>query len=163
MFEIDNEKEKRYKKAFSFNEGGQYEKYILEIQKLANEGHHDAQMSLGLAYYQGKEPLKKDLHLSLQWHKKALAGGNPVNFFWLAILYDPEFDIDQRGLSFKDKKKSNHFYFKALKGYEKKAENGDVTAMYSVAEMYAGGVTKDTDKSKYWINLWRKNQKVTGL
>jgi hypothetical protein len=156
----NQEQEEKFKQALEYAKNQQYEEYLAIIQKLAKEGHHGAEMHMGIAYSSGHNPLKLDYQESFKWHFKALEGKNPDNFYWLGLLYDPDsvqFNADAFLLSIQNKEISQDYYAKAFDGFKQRAETGDVIAMYRLGELFSRGegTNHDLEKAKYWFDQWR--------
>jgi len=157
-----NDLDEKYKQAFVYAEVGQNEKAAKEFKKLAEKGHFGAQMTLGHAYSSGVKPFKKNYSKAFYWHKKALAGKEPENYYLLAmlydpVLYDPNVD-DEEILLYKNQKLSELYYKKAIEAFENKAKSGDREAMYRLAEICSAGSTYMLGMSRYWIGKWKNTK-----
>jgi TPR repeat protein len=150
---LRSEQDEKFKTALEYNKNFQYEKYIEIIKKLADEGHHPSEMHLGIAYASGFESIEKDYRQSLKWHLKAIKGNDPVNFYWLYMLYEPNcilVESDDFVFSIKNTVIAQDYYIKAINGFKKQADAGDVIAMYRLGE-----ISQSKAESKYWLDKWR--------
>jgi TPR repeat protein len=146
-----------YQKALECARNRNFSEYLELIMILAEKGHASAQMCLGSSYLYGIDGLlESDFNASLKWHLKALHAKEPENFYFLSILYDPKVHKNLN-IPFKNQFQSDMYLLLAIKGFEEKAESGDLDAMYKLAEVLSSqGVGYDKEKSTYWMNKWKK-------
>ena len=120
-------------------DNGNYETALKVWKPLANNGHVQAQVNLGIMYDYGRG-VTEDKLAAAQWYRAAAQQGNMSAQYNLGQMY-----AQGRGLS-KDKKS-------ALKWYTKAAEQGLVIAQYNLGIMYdkGTGTSKDKHESLNWF------------
>jgi TPR repeat protein len=122
-----------------------------QAQKLYREGKVEEAAELGLPKAQGlmahrcwhgTHGVAKDLRKSLEWAKKAAAGGDKQGQFRLGYAY-----CNSEGGLEKD-------YAMALKWFEKAAEQGGAGSMFNIGALYYNGghgVTKNLATAVSWF------------
>ena len=113
-----------------------------KVEEAAELGLPEAQGEMAQRCYWGCHGVAKDLDKSVEWAKKAAAGGDKLGQFRLGWAYDE----GEGGLE-KD-------YAMALKWFEKAAEQGCATSMNNIGALYGDGghgVTKNLVTAASWF------------
>ena len=97
-----------------------------KIKKLAEQGHANAQIKLGVMYYNG-EGVKKEYTEAARWFTKAAEQGDAEAQNRLGLMY-------YKGLGVKKD------YAEAVRWYTKAAEQGHAYAQYYLGVMYYYGI-----------------------
>jgi TPR repeat protein len=115
-----------------------YQKAFVLYSLLAEQGHTDAQFSLGRMYDHG-EGVSHDTGQAVQWYRKAAEQGNAKAQFNLGVMY-----ANGEGVN-KDKVKTFQWYRKA-------AEQGYTNAQFNLGWMYekGDGVSQAKEQAIYW-------------
>ena len=104
-------------------QAGQYEEAVDLFQKAADLGHSEAQLMLGMCYFNG-DGIKRDYDEAVKWFRKAADQGNALAQYNLGVCY-----INGIGV--------NKDPAEAVKWYRKAAEQG-----YEPAEKALGKMKK---------------------
>lgn len=64
------------------------------LRKAAEQGLRDAQMSLGMVYFNGWAPLRRDFKEAAKWYYLAAMQGEPNSPSLLAMMYDTGFGLE---------------------------------------------------------------------
>jgi len=125
-------------KGYKFEKDKNYVEAAKWYKKAAEQGHADAQLSLGDAYSNGKG-VPEDKEEAVKWYRKAADQGHEFAQFFLGSAYD-----DGEGVPV-DKKE-------AAKWYKKSAIQGFSVAQYCLGcAYYAGeGVPVDKEEGAKW-------------
>ena len=112
-------------------------------RKAAEQGHADAQNSLG-SMYQFGEGVPQDNAKAVRWYQKAMDQGLGEAYTNLGYMYDGGLGVKQ------DKQK-------AVKLYLTGAEKGSLNAMLNLGVSYwkGEGVSKDLVEAYKWLDLAR--------
>ena len=104
----------------------------------AEQGHADAQFSLGCCYQNGQGVAKDDAK-AVKWYRKAAEQGNAGAQCNLGFLYDKGRGVEQD-------------YREALRWYRKAAEQGNANAQSNIGVMYetGHGVAQDYSEAANW-------------
>ena len=115
--------------------------YIHKLMQQATAGDADAQVRLGVRYYDGNG-VSKDVQQAVSWWRKAAEQGNATAQYFLGVMYAIEHDVSQD-------------YPQAVNWWRKAAEQGNASAQFSLGAMYARGqgVPQDFQQAAHW---WRK-------
>ena len=130
------------------------------LKQLAEQGHADAQLSLGDMYANGIG-VPRDDDRALQWYAKAARQSHKVNLSVLKQLAeqghaDAQFRLGDRYKEGKgvprDGGRARQWYTKAAATFKKAAEQGDADAQFSLGDMYkkGKGVPRDDDMACQW-------------
>ncbi len=121
---------------------GEYSKALEAFKPLANAGHADAQLKLGLMYHFGLG-VKEDDAVALDWFRKAADQGNADAQFFLGQMYtfgwgthkDPDPDLQ------------------AVQWYFKAALQGHAEAQFNLGLMFLAGkgVVQSHEEGMKWI------------
>ena len=127
-----------YDKGEQFNKDKNYVEAAKWYKKAAEQGHADAQLSLGDAYSNGKG-VPEDKEEAVKWYRKAADQGHKFAQFFLGSAYD-----DGEGVP-KNKKE-------AAKWYKKSANQGFEVAQYCLGNAYSNGegAHKDKEEAVKW-------------
>jgi TPR repeat protein len=114
-----------------------------ELMAAAEQGHANAQNSLG-SLYQAGEGVTQDHVQALRWYQAAADNGLPQGIHNLAYMYDLGLGTEEDDV-------------RALKLYNKAAEGGHVEAMFNIGLMYAfwTEVQRDYETACMWLDLAR--------
>lgn len=123
-------------------------KYIDWLIKAANAGNSSSMYYLGYAYQEG-EGVNKDINLAIKWYEKASKKGEPYASHNLAFYYEDQ----------KNQKESNKLYQLAFNQYNQKINEGDLSYLIYLADMYAEGMGVDKNISKAFT-LYTKASKL---
>jgi TPR repeat protein len=113
---------------------GVYERYVEELNRLAQAGDVACMTTLGKVLRDGVITPRK-LGEAIGWYQKASDAGDPVSQFELASLYDNGFGVPK-----------DHAL--AAQWYEKSAKQGYIMAIRNLAVMYDEGVGVPQDKAR---------------
>ena len=130
------------------------------LKQLAEQGHADAQLSLGDMYANGIG-VPRDEDRALQWYAKAARQSHKVNLSVLKQLAeqghaDAQFRLGDRYKEGKgvprDGDMACQWYAKAVATLKKAAEQGDADAQYRLGTMYkeGKGVPRNDDMACQW-------------
>ncbi len=120
---------------------GDYQTALTEWQPLAEEGHADAQFSLGLLYASGFGVALND-NLALKWYRSAADQGHAEAQCNIAVMYANGWGVSQND--------------EEAFGWYKLAANGGVTrAQMSLAKMYSSGfgTEKNSVEALKWFTI----------
>ena len=108
------------------------------INRLAKQGHLDAQYTLGNMYYSGQSVEQNDDE-AVGWYKKAAEQGHADAQHRLDEIYNVGSGVERD-------------VTKAVEWYRKAAEQGDADAQYALGEAYflGRGVEKDVAEAVKW-------------
>jgi hypothetical protein len=104
------------------------------FRKSAEQGDADAQLTLGIIYYEGKG-VARDLAESAKWYSKSADQGDAYAQLGLGYMY-----YEGKGVVL-DRAE-------AAKWYRRSAEQGDADAQLMLGHMYYQGTGVDTDKTE---------------
>ena len=110
-----------------------------EMKEKAEKGDAQAQYTLGLMYYEGKE-VSKNYPEALKWIRRAAEEQEYVDAqFFLGYMYYEGIGTPQN-------------YSEAARWTRKAAEQGHATAQYNLGHMYekGEGVKQDKEEAKKW-------------
>ena len=109
-------------------------------RKAADQGHADAQFSVGLFYAEGAGGLQKDERSAVEWYRKAAAQGQAKAQHGLGFMY-----LNGRGVA-QDQQIGAEWVRKA-------AEHGNAEAQADLGVLYqrGAGVTKDRSLAADWF------------
>ena len=65
------------------------------LRKAAEQGLRDAQMSLGMVYFNGWAPMRRDFKEAAKWYYLAAMQGEPNSPSLLAMMYDTGFGLEK--------------------------------------------------------------------
>ena len=120
---------------------GDYAKAYKEFKAVAEQGHAEAQFSLGEMYYDG-DGVTEDITEAVKWYRKAADQGLEAAQYNLEVMSRDGQAVPQD-------------YTEAAKWYREAAEQGDSCAQYHLGLMYHNGqgVTQDYVLAHMWLNL----------
>lgn len=121
------------------------------VHKAAEQGHIDAQHSLGYSHFLKfiTKNEDSDLNLAVFWYQKAAEQGNVVAQLKLGDLYSRKILDTSRNDE------------KAVFWYRKAAEQGNAQAQYEIAKIYMDieprymfevGIPQDFDQASFWFH-----------
>ncbi|KAI9193507.1 uncharacterized protein BJ171DRAFT_571707 [Polychytrium aggregatum] len=118
------------------------EKAAGNFEQLANEGHSDSQLWIGLCYQCGRG-VSKDHKKAFEWYCKSANQGNPYGQWRVGVCYFCGYGVTQD-------------FTKAVEWYRKSAEQDNRNGQFSLGECYKNGwgVPRDIDTAVFW---WRKS------
>lgn len=117
------------------------EEAVKWFTKAAEAGNAEAQINLGLLYFNGKGVTQSDGE-AIKWYRKAAEQGNVVGQWLLGTMY-----ADGKGVP-KDE-------VQAVNWYRKSAEQGNAVGQRLLGGMYANGdgVAQDYVQAYMWLTL----------
>lgn len=114
------------------------------VMDAAKLGYPKAQARVAYWYFNGRHGLKKDYSKCIELARKAAKAGDRLGQSILGYVYDLGYGVES------DKKTAKYWY-------EKAANQGETTAMYNLARMYANeGCQLDQDYVHKAMNWYRK-------
>lgn len=118
-----------------------YQTALQEWRPLAEQGHAEAQSSLGVMYYNG-EGVIQDYQESMKWHRLAADQGHAGSQFSLGLMYYNGEGVLQD-------------YQEAVKWYRLAAEQGHAKAQNNLGLRYynGDGVVQDYLYAHMWMNI----------
>ena len=124
-----------FEEAVAAHKRGDFAAFISNLTKAAEQGHAEAQYSLGVAYSKGIG-VAKDYEQAVYWFLKAAEQGFASAQYNLGFVH-----AEGRGVA-KDYKQAVYWYLKA-------AEQGDADAQHNLALMYnkGEGVPRDDKRA----------------
>ena len=108
-----------------------------EIRNRAKLGDAEAQVRMGHKFYYGYEVAKSNVEAA-SWYRKAAGQGNVEGQYFLGVMYDSGYGIDEREFGPQNQPEATNWFHKAAKG-------GSVAAQMKLAIVYAIGLGVDED------------------
>lgn len=115
------------------------ESYLVDVEKLAQQGDHGAQFALGVLYEYGENEIKRDQEKSLYWLKKSGTEGVAGACLFLGIKYENGNGVEQD-------------YSEAVRWYDCAARQDWPAAQFFLARLYREG--KGVQKSFLMALAW---------
>lgn len=103
-----------------------------EIRNRAKHGDAEAQVKMGHKFFYGYEVSKSNVEAAI-WYRKAAGQGNAEGQFFLGVMYDSGYGIDEKEIGPQNQPEATSWFHKAAKG-------GSVAAQMKLAIMYAIGL-----------------------
>ena len=115
-----------------------------EIRNRAKHGDAEAQVRMGHKFFYGYDVSKSNVEAA-NWYRKAAGQGNAEGQFFLGVMYDSGYGIDEKEIGAQNQPEATHWFHKAAKG-------GSVAAQMKLAILYAIGlgVKEDLVESVKW-------------
>ena len=129
-----NTKDQQYNDSVVAYNSGNYEEAIVIWRNLADDNYHNAQYSLGVAYFNG-EGVAQDLKKAIDWFELAAIGGNVQAMFNMGSAY-----YQGNG--------TNQDYAKAVEWWQKAAALEQRSAQYNLGLAYYFGKGVEQDLSR---------------
>ena len=129
-----NTKDQQYNDSVVAYNSGNYEEAIVIWRNLADDNYHNAQYSLGVAYFNG-EGVAQDLKKAIDWFELAAIGGNVQAMFNMGSAY-----YQGNG--------TNQDYTKAVEWWQKAAALEQRSAQYNLGLAYYFGKGVEQDLSR---------------
>jgi TPR repeat protein len=123
-----------------------YRAALLNWQQRAEQGDATAQYGLGRLYFFGLG-VQPDFERAVFWFRKAADQNNPYAERRLGLAYSLGHDDVAP-----DAEQADIWYQKAISGFSKAADGGDVMAQYLLGSMYSEG--KGTEPDAVTGNFW---------
>jgi TPR repeat protein len=125
-----------------------YKEAVKYYRMAANQGHAEAQLSLGRIYSSG-DGVSQDGKEAVKWYHKAADQGIARAKYELGIMYEFGEGVPE------DDTKASWWYSEAAEEYRKAAEQGDADAQDSLGSLYANGdgVPHDYKEAVKWFRL----------
>ena len=108
-----------------------YSRFVAWAAKDSEDGDVDAQLSLGVCYYQG-QGVERNILMAVKWFRKAAEQGYVIAQYWLALCYDSGTGVETNKA-------------KAVKWYRKAAERGWSFAQVDLGLSYVDGTGVEQD------------------
>ena len=120
---------------------GEYNKAVMLLRPIAEQGDAQAQTYMGVLYERGKG-VPQDYAESVKWYRLASEQGKADAQNYLGNMYSKGNGVSQD-------------YAEAVTWYRKAAEQGKKAAQYNLGKVYANGegVKKDYVKAYMWFNV----------
>ena len=115
---------------------------LAELERLAGQGESQAELALGMAYWEGDNGAPQDLATAMRWLNKASDHGNSLATGMLGLIYITEEKVfdPQKGLKFVEKSASAQDGDPAIQSF--------LALLYYEGESY--GIERDVDKCFTW-------------
>lgn len=118
------------------HQSAQAEKWL---EQAAQQGNHEAAMTLGKLYFHGDEHIAKNYHLALQWFKQAYAAQDSTAAYYLGLMYKNGYGVDIQPTQ-------------AVQYFQFAANQQIPSAMFMLANAYqfGDGVNVDLKQALHW-------------
>ncbi len=129
-----------YTGGYNFDRQGNYKEAAKLYRKAAEQGHAQAQNSLGFMYSEG-HGVEQDYKEAVKWYRKAAEQGHAQAQTNLCIMYSEGYGVEQD-------------YYEAAKWCRKSAEQGNGQAQAILGIMYSRGqgVEQDFKEAVKWYH-----------
>lgn len=145
----ETEIEKWYRTGRELYQNKEYTEAVKQLKKAANQGHAEAQNSLGDCYFHG-DGVERDSVLALKWYKRAAEQGLAVAQYNIGVCYKTSRGVAQN-------------YEEGIKWFEKAAEQGHLDSQRTLSNLYLYGkfcgrsVPQNYEKAKKWFERAAEN------